>query len=306
MIASATAIAALGPVGFVLANSDPEWKGYMYSAHNVTLPRELPPKVAEASRATVAVYRAERTEEDATGTGVKIGKEQYLTAGHVTNITNETCVSIAALMRVPSGETAEHPIIAVANVNTNLQDLAVVRGDADTAVTKALPSADLLAESPRLQRGDVVYFTNYQSEEKDGARVFRHPHFEPDAATDNTPQDYGEQAAYPGVVLGYQPNGDLKVLTGGPRDYSKGAKGNTAQPRNSGGPVWLPDGNLYGLSVRRDAETMNELSVRYTLGIDIDGATHDMRFQVAYVQPVTEHSVDELWEQAKPTRAGCK
>jgi hypothetical protein len=263
------------------------------------VPAKLPPRVADMAASAVKVEYNNDLPSASWGSGVKIGPDLVLTAGHVVLEGNEDnrldCESSYAFNAATFDYDYPDWIVDRQAVYDESEDMAVLRVRPDDAFD-ALPTARIAADQP--SKGEPVFFVNYESGHHPSAEHY--PNSETAYSLNRYDMSgvYDHAAEYAGIVLG-QEGSRLAVATG-QRGYGpeEGREVNT-YPGGSGGPVFNRAGELVG-EVNATYSENNALTVmRHTINVPHRGSD----VQVSWIQPVTKESVQELIDGLPETPA---
>lgn len=309
-----TGAALVASAALLLAGCSPEADKNPASAPavidlNVDFPDRIPKAAQKAADATVWVQTTSLGSGN--GSGVKIGKDLYLTGGHVLtqsqradgSLFTHPLKDVCGTINAPYGRYIVESITdaAIGSTNHNIDDRALIA--ADVRHSQAQPPV-AVPKDDRWEPGDIAYFTNYQTETVGGQVIWRGPGvISPEQA--NTPKDTTTLAIYAGVLLKKfaKPNGAdyWVVATGLGASYGKGLPGDAIQKAASGGPVSTSEG-FGGLSLR----TSGKISVEKAediYGVDITYRGKDIT--VAEVEVVTKGTVKRLQEKLIPLPPDC-
>lgn len=290
--------------------------------HINALPTALPQKVVKAEAAAVQITSSRKLLQLAVGSGVRIGQNEYLTAGHVVqaplalaDVADCSSVSVEEATRSPIGsmsfgnsstyvygtslstikavgkfDTGSRPVLSRLKNSTTtlskLDDIALVEAK-DTFHEIRKPERLEIDNKP-VKPGEKVYMVNYEPAENG---ISRSPS-ESSLSISQIRRGLNLPAIFGGIVLGALPNGYMVVLDG-LKNYGHIAD-TYARGGASGGGVFAADGKLVGLSVAGSttSETVDNLS--HELNERIEGIPQDKEVRFTLVQPVTKLIVQKL------------
>jgi V8-like Glu-specific endopeptidase len=261
------------------------------------------------------------------GSGIRIGKNKYLTAGHVLingttdkpfyssiscshetiDITtkkktafiysNQGNVGTNLGKQIPlygtdiEFEKSYGTYSDISGLNTNIPDAAIIEASSskDSLLKRDIP-VGISRNSANV--GEGLYFENFEP-----TRDKHYDQRDPDENHINyehNVQSLGKPAIYGGVVIDHLKNGDLVVLNG--------LKSYGATPANytiegaSGGPVFNINGKLVGTSVdglysKNGKETVAEIDSELDIHIN---AAQSSELAITVVQPITTKLISKL------------
>ncbi|HTE21528.1 MAG TPA: trypsin-like peptidase domain-containing protein [Candidatus Limnocylindria bacterium] len=266
--------------------------------------KELPAEVLGATGSTVLVgVKVENPESTAAPGSVQIdgasgvvveqhGKKLILTARHVLETVDLTCQSgVVAVDLNPDPELVEPYAGYIERFYTEEgeHDLAIIEPTAAFAEKlETIPAVPLLSEEELEQQGKVgqaVFFSNYE--------VLPGAAHTPFAA----PANEGYPSVFAGMLIDQTQSGNA-VVVDGIRGYGH-TEMSVLADRASGGPVVFPGGTLFGLSILREPESLNEDEIRR----DYDTKVPDGEYSIGYVEPVWEKQVEALVKGLEAERA---
>jgi|GEM_PF-1887269 len=250
----------------------------------------LPVAVAKAIRSVVATRQIlnSATGQGSVASGVVIGDQQILTAGHtIMNNGALQCGSTAVLASgVASSATASTDTVSMAAMRYgNKSDLAVLTINASDNF-KSVPDISISTNAPKA--GDKVYFINYQPT-SDG--TVRNP---------TTKDVNAKPAVFEGTVLGAR-DGQLVIAAGYSKSFGQGAADNMLRKGASGGAIVDADGELVGLSVASDSLTANHSAASIARNYDVT-LSNRHSYQLAYMQAVNF----SLIQSVQASTVSCK
>lgn len=172
------------------------------------VPETLPLSVQRMVASAVKVYYNEDLPIGDEGSGVKVGPDLVLTAGHVALDDNPNkvleCKGSFTSNKYTSILSYTDLIVDVWATNNSAidtvgQDMGLLRVSPDQAFD-ALPTARIAASQPA--KGETAFFVNYE-DENDGNG---NSEYYPNSATAQyaAGHNYGHPAEYAGTILGYQ------------------------------------------------------------------------------------------------------
>jgi len=190
------------------------------------IPDKLPAPVRAAARAAMSIGVGVTLNA---GSGVRIGKNYVLTAGHVADGKLRSCESLNAM--AADGTQGIYKNLKIEF--TTEADLALFTINSLANGLSPAPHLAISKTPPRPE--DVVYFVNYEPA-KDGART-----------PGSDVKAYRDPAIYAGVVMPDDNPNDrqVKVLTGF-QSYGTLAAVNS-RTGSSGGPLFNGEGELIGI-----------------------------------------------------------
>lgn len=270
-----------------------EAKKTFFALDAQAVPAKLPPTVRSVAASAVKVEYNTDLSIGGSGSGVKIGPDLVLTAGHVVLEDNErdrlSCKGSYVLNTVTPGyDRGVEGVDWIVNqqaVDNDSEDMAVLRvwpGDSFTA----LPTAQIAANQP--SKGEPVFFINYEGGA--GPDSNHYPNAElVQGSGSETEKIYGHAAQYAGIVIGRE-DSDLLVATG-QRGYGpKAGREVDTYPGASGGPVFNRAGKVVGEVVASYSE--REVSVTLAHGVNLP--RHGSTIPISVVQPVTKDTLQPL------------
>lgn len=238
---------------------------------NTELYPDLPPAVANAISSVVAVQRVTgANNQGLAASGVILGKDQVLTAGHEIDSGNGVLAcsqtSVVGPGVLTPGSASSNPVLAAALRHTDTLDMALLQIKSDTNF-QALPSITIAQGEP--ESGSTVYFINFQPKGDGQQRI-------------PTNKDASTPAVFSGTALGGTEKG-FAIATGGGQSYGLDGDDNILRKGASGGAVVNEKGELLGLSVSSDSLEADKsaASLARMYGITLPAGY----YQLAYVQP---------------------
>jgi hypothetical protein len=306
-IALAVGMSAILAGGLIVLPDDDKHR------HAIEVPSVLPPAVRAAYNGVLAMnYQNMEGVTRLKGSGVKIGNDLVLTAGHVVindgaSITSPTCnVGFTGVYDDQGSNTPVQDWVgkneSKGEDNENSPDYALLRISTATKFS-SLPSIPI-APKP-LHAGEEAFFINYEEIAPDD-KFNRYPNSSevPYSAFNNG--NFSTTAAeFVGVVVSIY-GGQYAVATGmrsyGPKPYSQ----SNLRPGGSGGAVLNAQGQLEGLSVATSNSLFNPGDVlkKYKVRLPMKPS---QEFTMAYVQPITPSLVKSSEAQlaAAPSSPSC-
>lgn len=261
------------------------------------LPATLPPAVQRGAASAVKVRYNYDLSIGGEGSGVKIGPDLVLTAGHVVlsgNPHNQLeCAGSYTLNKYTTSRDWADQVInrkAIDNSSNDSvgQDMAVLRVKRDAAFDR-LPTARIAANQPT--KGETVFFVNYEVAGP-RSRIDRYPRAglaDPIALITGA---YDYPAEYAGTITGYQ-GPYLTVATSEAGYGPQAGKETKSRDGGSGGPVFNEAGTLIGEMVASyyNSESVSEISSEQ--GVKLQSEPSPMR-QITIVQPITKALLQPL------------
>lgn len=254
------------------------------------VPGKLPKPVGEESDSAVKVVYGSDLSTGRDGSGVKIGPDTVLTAGHMVRLSDprdiSDCYGSYTLNVNTPGFYSRDPILDSSAVYNDSRDISVLRVGEDEDFAE-LPTASIAVNQPGT--GEPVFFVNYEA---GGPSKFLGRYPNDQLAQQLGYKDirsYGHPAEYGGVVLGYD-GSDLAVMTGEQGYGPERGRQMNSHHGASGGPVFNQAGKLIGLSVAM--ESLNEVQITSKFGVYMPFSLSDR--DISLVQPVTQGMVDHM------------
>jgi hypothetical protein len=242
------------------------------------------------------------------GSGVKVGHDLVLTAGHVVLQDNSSntleCAGSYTLNRYTQSPYDADQIVdwtAVYDDNTNAtsgptpQDIGLLRVRPDAAFDR-LPTPQIAAKQPT--QGQPVFFVNYESE----SPMSDADHY-PNAGIASywDGKNYSNPAEYAGTVIG-RIGPFLEVATGSNGYGSRKGREVNSHPGASGGPVFNQAGKLIGESI--ETEGGGEAIGDIVRDEDLQLPAHPSVKQLSIVQPISSKLV-HLYTGNLPSQPAC-
>jgi len=250
-------------------------------------PDSLPRAVKRQAASALKVFINSDLNSNSEGSGVKIGPDLVLTAGHVVLEYNPSgeleCAGSYTLNKYSSSPGNEDQITDWSaaydtNNDTSDEDIGVLRIRKDKAFDR-LPTARISSQTP--VKGQAVFFINYETGGP-SSNVDYYPNTGEANYWDG--KNYGHAAEYAGTVLGRQ-GPDLVIDTGlkgyGPRAGRQVVSHDGA----SGGEIVNEEGQVVAIDV---AENGGETAAGITRDYDVSvPASPKAVLQLDLAQPVT-------------------
>jgi len=249
----------------------------------------LPPRVSESVLSAVAVQRdaavkqADGRTAGVAASGVAIGDDLILTAGHAV-VSDGRLQCAGSRVDAPGvkrpDDVSRDTVASGSAIYGRSADIALLKVNAGENF-RGLPTAHL--STSELRREQLVYFVNYQAA-ADGTTRTPYKAADPETSSMSLP------AVYSAVVLGKTRFG-YAVATNLRSHYSAVPEQFLRQG-GSGGPVFDIQGRLTGLSVATDALTpaVSARTIATSYGVNLPAG----QYQIAYVQPVSQPLIDSL------------
>lgn len=234
--------------------------------------------------------------------GVKIGPNLVLTAGHALRDTNgnlNTTVNCGDLYITGStdasglsGYRANTVTSEVSSFNErdSVPDIALLVTGAFSGFDD-LKSAQISPLPPRI--GDVVYFVNFQPDSLGNER-------DPGVYENRL----NRPAVFPGIVVGTTKTGALQVITG-LVSYSQGEPDTRARRGASGGAVFNEFGELVAISSRVSNLLQTASQIAELFGVEINYPLSDARFELDEPQPIPPGLIAGLVNQLDSSLTSC-
>ncbi len=302
LLLQAASVLAVGAVGFVAVSKlldHPKFEA-------------IEPEAVKAQEPSVVkILNPGASKFGLIGSGVKIGENQVLTAGHLLRNSVGSlpdagfkCGDIWVEDASSGPRTAQKARKAVSRYTFRADkdkpepggiDVSLVQIEDDSSFT-GLPSATIVSQAPK--PGDHVYFTNYQPYDAKTQR-------DPSAKKGITPLGEGilEPAKYDGMFVGRLDHGrGEEVVVTGLNTYDKlKPTDNFSKLGSSGGPVFSARGELIGLSNAVTSESVRSVEKEFHVRLPFSPLD---QVHLEYIQPIDHQLVADL-QQALSTAPNC-
>ena len=269
-----------------------EVKKHFFAVEAQDIPAKLPSPIKRVAESAVKIKYNVGSPDGSGGSGVKIGTDLVLTAGHVVSEGSHgslQCEDSYTLNVNTYGNYSDSNILSSNGVDSDSRDLAVLQVEQNYPFY-FLPTALMAVNQP--EKGEPVFFINYEGVSDDPTSLDRYPNEELAAAWDGeAARVYGHPAEYAGTVVGHA--GSFLLVATEQQGYGpEPGRETTTYPGASGGPVFNRAGRLVGIVTASD-ESNNGISITLRHGVNLQDGPLD-KVQVTVVQPVTKDIVRPL------------
>jgi hypothetical protein len=282
-VAMTAAVVAMGYGSYMLKK-----EFFALDADNV--PGKLPKPVRDVADSAVKVEYNTDLDHGLSGSGVKIGPDLVLTAGHVVQPERDPPVLSCQGSYVLNVITADYDwpvwIRDRSYAYGGSEDMAVLRVRDDYSFD-ALPTARIAEEQPG--KGESVFFINYESGRRYGDDHYPNAELAAQTEAEAGAEFYGHAAQYAGIVIGHE-GSDLVVATGQKGYGPEAGREVNTYPGGSGGPVFNQDGELIGEVVSSTVGSNEWVVMEHEINVPHRGSG----IELSYVRPVTRELVDSL------------
>ncbi len=272
------------------------------------IPAALPKPVKSKTGSAVKIKFEPHADGLRFGSGVKIGPDLVLTAGHVVNKANPwgqiDCAGsyVSSVLR-PDQYEPTHQIISMASSHmdtrddTRGQDIGLLRVNSDQTFD-SLPTADIAKDRPQV--GAAAFFINYETDADPHIKHAPYQGLGIGPSVEGTGKYYDHAAEYAGTVISN--DGPYIELATSVQGYGpKPGMEIDSYPGSSGGPVFDADGNLIGESVASYTVSENIRQINREYGVKLP---YPFLRRITIVQPITP-SILRPYIEALPDDPAC-